>query len=53
MSRTLKDRRWKEDRCFHKGGKYHDTYARQRKYVQSLGNIWAMENFEATKPYFA
>lgn len=43
----------KGSKCFHSGGIYHDTYAKQQKYVKSLGNIWAMQNFEATKPYFA
>lgn len=42
----------KLSKCFHKGGVFHDTYAEQEKYVRSLGNKWAMENFEATKPYF-
>ena len=40
-------------RSFHEGGSHHDTYARQAKYVSSLGNKWASENFEATRPYFA
>lgn len=40
------------DKCFHKGGAMHDTYAEQEKYVHSLGNKWAEENFNATKPYF-
>ena len=40
-------------RSFHTGGSHHDTYARQAKYVSSLGNKWASENFEATRPYFA
>lgn len=38
---------------FHTGGVYHDTYREQGRYVHSLGNKWASENFEATKPYFA
>lgn len=37
-------------RSFHGGG---DTYANQEAYVRSLGNQHAMENFNATKPYFA
>ena len=40
----------KPSKCFHGGG---DTYANQKKYVDSLGNKWASENFEATRPYFA
>ena len=40
-------------KSFHEGGTYHDTYARQARYVHSLGNKWASENFEATRPYFA
>lgn len=40
-------------KCFHKGGVFHDTYREQEKYVKSLGNKWAMENFEATRPYFS
>ena len=43
----------KSSKCFHEGGVYHDTYARQRSYVNSLGNRWASENFEATRPYFS
>lgn len=38
---------------FHIGGSHHDTYAEQEKYVNSLGNQWASENFKATRPYFA
>lgn len=38
---------------FHKGGYDHDTYREQGRYVESLGNQWASENFNATKPYFA
>lgn len=38
---------------FHTGGTHHDTYANQARYVASLGNKWASENFEATRPYFA
>lgn len=38
---------------FHTGGSHHDTYANQKAYVDSLGNKWASENFEATRPYFA
>ena len=41
------------EKCFHKGGVFHDTYREQGRYVASLGNRWASENFEATKPYFA
>ena len=40
-------------RSFHTGGSHHDTYANQERYVNSLGNKWASENFEATRPYFA
>lgn len=40
-------------RSFYTGGPYHDTYANQKQYVDSLGNKWASENFEATRPYFA
>ena len=39
-------------KCFHEGGVGHDTYAKQKQYVDSLGNKWASENFEATRPYF-
>ena len=39
--------------CFHKGSYDHDTYREQGRYVESLGNQWASENFNATKPYFA
>lgn len=42
----------KSCKCFHSGDKRHDTYEKQRRYVQSLGNVWAMENFNATRPYF-
>ena len=41
------------EKCFHEGGSHHDTYSRQERYVSSLGNKWASENFEATRPYFA
>ena len=40
-------------RSFHEGGSHHDTYANQARYVAGLGNQWASENFEATRPYFA
>ena len=40
-------------KSFHEGGFYHDTYASQARYVSSLGNQWASENFNATRPYFA
>lgn len=40
-------------KSFHQGGANHDTYANQARYVGSLGNRWASENFEATRPYFA
>lgn len=33
-------------------GKPHDTYRNQERYVRSLGNVWAMENYNATRPYF-
>lgn len=35
---------------FHGGG---NTYANQEAYVKSLGNKWATENFNATRPYFS
>ena len=38
---------------FYTGGSHHDTYANQEAYVKSLGNKWAEENFNATRPYFA
>jgi hypothetical protein len=40
-------------KSFHTGGSHHDTYANQARYVAGLGNRWASENFEATRPYFA
>jgi len=40
-------------RSFHEGGSHHDTYAAQERYVAGLGNQWASENFNATRPYFA
>ena len=40
-------------KSFHKGGYDHDTYREQERYVSSLGNRWAEENFKATRPYFA
>ena len=43
----------KESKSFHTGGYRHDTYANQARYVSSLGNRWAEENFNATRPYFA
>ena len=39
-------------KSFHKGGYDHDTYREQGRYVESLGNQWASENFNATRPYF-
>ena len=53
---TKKDKNEKLNPNFHDVeyyGKPHDTYRNQEKYVRSLGNRWAMENFEATRPYFA
>ena len=38
-------------RSFHSGGSHHDTYENQARYVESLGNQYASENFNATKPY--
>ena len=40
-------------KSFHTGGSHHDTYANQARYVAGLGNQWASENFNATRPYFA
>ena len=42
-----------KQKSFHTGGYNHDTYREQEKYVRSLGNKWAEENFNATRPYFA